>query len=96
MLILQSPPSSSPMVSLEFTDGQLLATGERRDHESRARLRRRFRAEFREMPGMRLTGSQSARLFGLSHAVCGRVLAALVSEGTLWKGADGRYAARAR
>jgi DNA-binding GntR family transcriptional regulator len=96
MLVLQPLPSASPMVTLELADGQCLVTGNRRNQESRDRLLRRLRAEFREMPGMRLTDSQSARLCGLSHAVCRRVLATLVSEGTLWKGGDGRYAVRAR
>jgi hypothetical protein len=43
-----------------------------------------------------LTEAQSARLFGLSKAVCSRVLATLVSEGTLWIGSDGRFVVRAR
>jgi hypothetical protein len=46
------------------------------------------------MPCMRLTDAQSARLFGLSTAVCARVLAALVREGTLWRGPDRRFAVR--
>lgn len=48
------------------------------------RLHARIRAEFREMPGMRLTVSQAARLFNLEPARCARVLDALVSEGALW------------
>ncbi len=63
----------------------------RRDYDSRDRLLRRIRGEFSEMPCLRLTEPQLARLFGLSDAVCVRVLSALVGEGTLWLGTDGRY-----
>jgi hypothetical protein len=86
----------SPRVAFGFSHGQLLLTGDRRDHDSRDRLLLRIRDEFREMPCMRLTEAQSARLFGLSKAVCSRVLATLVSEGTLWIGSDGRFVVRAR
>ena len=86
----------SPMLALPLFHGQRLLTGDRRDHASRDRLLRRIREEFREMPCMRLTDTQAARLFGLSRSVGGRVLATLVGEGTLWVGSDGRFALRAR
>lgn len=47
-------------------------------------LHARIRAEYLEMPGMRLTLSQAARLFNLEPAHCARVLDALVSDGVLW------------
>jgi hypothetical protein len=47
-------------------------------------LQARIRAEYREMPGMRLTLVQAARLFNLAPAHCRRVLEALVADGTLW------------
>ena len=96
--MLAHPPlrTPSPMLAFQWSRGQLLLKGDRRDHESRDRLLRRVREEFREMPGMRLTDTQSARLFGLSKPVCERVLGALLRDGTLWKGADGRYGLRAR
>ncbi len=96
MLAQQPRLITSPKLAFGLSHTQGLLTGDRRDHDSRDRLLRRVREEFREMPGMRLTDVQSARLFGLNGAVCTRVLAALMSEGALWKGADGRYAARAR
>jgi hypothetical protein len=96
MLAQQLRLITSPKLAFGLSHGQRLLTGDRRDHDSRDRLLRRIREEFREMPCMRLTDMQSARLFGLNRAVCTRVLVALMSEGTLWKGADGRYAARAR
>lgn len=89
---VQRPPTH--LHAFEWCDDQLLLTGDRRDHASRERLLRRVREEFREMPGMRLTGAQSARLFALAMPVCERVLAALVREGTLCRGGDGRYGIR--
>lgn len=47
-------------------------------------LHARIRAEYHEMPGMRLTAPQAARLFNLEPASCVRVLDALVSDGILW------------
>ena len=60
---------------------------DRRDAHSRAQLIDRVRAEFIEMPCLRLTRAQAQRLFGLRADVCGRVLATLVVERTLfWDG----------
>jgi hypothetical protein len=65
---------------------------DRRNRASRAQMVNRVRAEFREMPGLRLTCGQAQRLFGLRGDVCERVFAALVQEGTLTCGPDARYA----
>jgi hypothetical protein len=43
----------------------------------------RIRAEFAEMPGLRLTLPQAARLFNLQRTQCERVLAALVDQRVL-------------
>jgi hypothetical protein len=51
-------------------------------------LHARIRAEYREMPGMRLTAPQAARLFNLDVVSCARVLDTLVTDGVLWT--DGR------
>ena len=67
----------------------------RRDEQSREQLLRRVRAEFDEMPCLRLTLAQAARLFTLRQDVCARVLDTLVHEHLLWRTADGRYARRA-
>ncbi len=48
-------------------------------------------SQFREMPGLRLTSAQAARLFGIPLADCERVLAELVSAGAIVRRADGRY-----
>jgi hypothetical protein len=60
-------------------------------HED-ADLHRRIRAEFVEMPGLKLTLPQAARLFNLEQARCERVLGALVDDGAL--SSDGRAFAR--
>lgn len=96
MLALLPPRIPSPMLAFQLSRGQLLLKGDRRDHDSRDRLLRRIREEFREMPCLRLSDRQASRLFGLLKPVCERVLGTLVGEGTLWKDADGRYALRAR
>ncbi|MGH9258016.1 MAG: hypothetical protein ACRD3C_25935 [Vicinamibacterales bacterium] len=44
----------------------------------------RIRAEYHEMPGLRLTVSQAARLFNLEMTYCARVLDELVKSGELW------------
>ena len=56
-------------------------------------LQTRVSAEFHEMPGMRLTISQAARLFSIESARCERVLGALVDRGVL--ATDGQAFARA-
>jgi hypothetical protein len=52
----------------------------------------RIQAEFREMPGLRLTLPQAARFFGLEPARCRVVLETLVQAGQLVS--DGRVFAR--
>lgn len=47
-------------------------------------LHARIRAEYLEMPGMRLTLPQAARLFNLERTHCARLLETLVTDGALW------------
>lgn len=47
-------------------------------------LHERVRGEYREMPGLRLTIAQAARLFNLEPNQCEQVLDALVTDGALW------------
>ena len=56
-------------------------------------IRRRIEAEFRDMPGLRLTLPQAARLFGLEPAHCEHLMLALVRSRLLTT--DGRWFARA-
>jgi hypothetical protein len=44
----------------------------------------RVRGEYREMPGLRLTVPQAARLFNIEPTQCERLLDALVTDGELW------------
>jgi len=51
-------------------------------------IARRVRAEFREMPGLRLTPAQARRLWGLDVEICHEVIDALVaSEFLRWTAA---------
>jgi hypothetical protein len=51
----------------------------------------RTRAEYLEMPGMRLTVLQASRLFQLQQEACAKLLDSLVEEGFLNR-QDNRYA----
>ena len=52
----------------------------------------RLRAEFLEMPGLRLTRDQVHRFCGIDTPACSEVLDALVHEHFLCLKPDGRYA----
>ena len=52
---------------------------------------RRVQGEFLEMPGLRLTGAQARRLWGLDAAVCESLLGALVDAKFLFKTRDGAF-----
>jgi hypothetical protein len=52
----------------------------------------RIRAEYLEMPGMRLTVQQVERLFGIERPLCKAVLDALVDADFLCVNANGTYA----
>jgi hypothetical protein len=65
---------------------------ERRDPQSRERLRLRVRSEFDEGV-LVLTLAAAARLFGIREDICIRVLGELQSEGVLYSSGE-RYATR--
>jgi hypothetical protein len=52
---------------------------------------RRIRAEFLEMPGMRLTLSQAKRLWGLDEQTCAQALELLITDRFLSRRPDGTY-----
>jgi hypothetical protein len=52
---------------------------------------KRVQGEFLEMPGLRLTGAQACRLWGLDATVCDAVLGALVDAKFLFKTRDGAF-----
>jgi len=68
---------------------------ERRDPQSRERLRLRVRSEFEEMPDLVLNPTAAARLFGIRVDVCVRVLQELQAEGLLYSSSE-RYATNRR
>ena len=51
----------------------------------------RIRAEYLEMPGMRLTAAQVQRLSGVHISICALVLDDLVRAQFLHKGSEGSY-----
>lgn len=53
-------------------------------------LLHRVRAEFQEVPGLRLTIAQAQRLWGLDRETCQAVLDQLTKTRVLTLGADGR------
>jgi hypothetical protein len=57
-------------------------------------LHARIHAEYREMPGLKLTLAQASRLFNLESGRCAAALETLVVGGVLWT--DGRSFLRAR
>jgi hypothetical protein len=85
-----SPPGAdsdaSPCVaatSSQRDEVQVRVAPDRRKHADRERLFRRIQGEFEEMPGLRLTLPQAARLFGVPELVCHRILSVLVDGGFL-------------
>jgi hypothetical protein len=54
-------------------------------------LEDRVRAEFLEMPGLRLTLAQAARLWVVDRSMCESVLERLVSTGFLARTGEGFY-----
>ena len=64
---------------------------ERRNVAERATLLRRIHREFEEMPGMSLTLTQAAALFGISRDAGSRILMGLAEQRVLRLRNDGRY-----
>ncbi|RPJ72080.1 MAG: hypothetical protein EHM24_10255 [Acidobacteria bacterium] len=54
----------------------------------------RIRAEYTEMPGLKLTAPQAQRLLGLERESCDRCLASLVAAGFLARTCDGAFVRR--
>ena len=52
---------------------------------------RRVQGEFLEMPGLRLTGAQARRLWGLDAALCEALLGTLVDAKFLFQTRDGAF-----
>jgi hypothetical protein len=58
---------------------------------SSASLFTRVLGEYREMPGLRLTLEQAARLWQMDLSACEAVLTALVADGLLVRTRDGAF-----
>ena len=56
---------------------------------TRAQLLHRIKAEYMEMPGLRLTAAQAGRLWGLDLAACLDLLERLIAERFLQQRPDG-------
>lgn len=56
----------------------------------------RVRAEYWEMPGLKLTPAQAQRLWGLDRESCGALLGELFSSGFLARTRDGALVRRDR
>jgi hypothetical protein len=54
-------------------------------------LTARIRAEFLEMPGLKLTLPQARRLWNVDEALCGQALDMLAAEGFLYQTRSGAY-----
>jgi len=52
---------------------------------------RRAKSEFLEMPGLKLTAAQAARLLSIDQTLCGRVLSALVQSRFLAETPNSRF-----
>lgn len=50
-----------------------------------------IKAEYEEMPGLRLTRAQAQRLWSLDPTMCGELLESLVDMKFLGRTPDGRY-----
>ena len=59
---------------------------------TRAQLLHRIKAEYMEMPGLRLTAAQAGRLWGLDSAACRDLLERLIAERFLQQRPDGTFA----
>ena len=51
----------------------------------------RVRAEFAEMPGLRLTQAQACRMWGLDSATCTEMLTHLIAANFLFRTRDGAF-----
>jgi hypothetical protein len=60
-------------------------------HRPSEEVLRRVQGEFLEMPGLRLTGPQARRLWGLEAAACDALLSVLVEAKFLFKTRDGAF-----
>ena len=63
---------------------------------STTRLVERIREEYASMPGLKLTGEQACRLWGVGYETCAAALESLLDEGFLHRTGTGKYVALPR
>lgn len=61
------------------------------DERQPTELEGRIRAEYREMPGLKLTAAQASRFWSLGPAESKTLLDGLVARGVLLRTRDGHY-----
>ena len=61
------------------------------EHRPSDDMLQRVQCEFLEMPGLRLTGPQARRMWGLEAAMCDALLGALVDAKFLFRTRDGAF-----
>ena len=66
------------------------SVGEQRSATSKG-LRRRAESEYLEMPGLKLTAAQAARLWHLNAEASAALLDSMVEAGVLYRTRDGSY-----
>ena len=74
-----------------MTMAQRLCGAREGSEEKMARLVRRVRSEYLEMPGLRLAPVQAARLLAIDPGLSESVLEALVADGFLSRTRSGAY-----
>jgi hypothetical protein len=80
--LLGFAPDRTPVIR---SNEEITVTPTHVANPSMVELHVRARAEYLEMPGMRLTLAQAARLFNLPPDVCAATLDALVGTGFLYR-----------
>jgi hypothetical protein len=82
---------SAMQTTQRVTEYRATASGDLAVAGALTALSARVRGEYREMPGLRLTVPQAARLFGMSPEVADAVLRTLRGSSVLTFSSDGTY-----
>jgi hypothetical protein len=80
--------SLKPRLSLDIQSAMMMTASH---EDSITRLLTRIRGEFLEMPGLRLTSAQAARLWAVDRRTSEWILDGLTTAGFLLRNQDGAY-----
>src|SRR5258708_22165907 len=83
-----APCCPKPRGGLDIQASMMMTS---RREDSMTRLLTRIRGEFLEMPGLRLTSVQAARLWALDRRTSERILDGLTTSGVLFRSREGAY-----